>query len=65
MKKTLRKCNEGASMLHLSRVELRCKLQEKLQCVSVPFVFRAVRGFSCSRVQTKFADFRVQIIGTK
>lgn len=39
MKKALAKCNEDAyfPILHLSRVELRCKLQAKLQCVTVPY----------------------------
>ena len=38
MKNTLAKCNEDAYLpsLHLSTVELRCKLQEKLNRVTWP-----------------------------
>ena len=38
MKNTLAKCNEDAYLpsLHLSTVELRCKLQEKLHRVTWP-----------------------------
>ena len=38
MKSTLAKCNEDAYLpsLHLSTVELRCKLQEKLHRVTWP-----------------------------
>ena len=41
MKKILAKCNENAYLpiLHLSRVEQRCKLQEILQHATVPKVF--------------------------
>lgn len=41
MKKTSAHCNEDAyfSILHLSKVELRRKLQEKLKHVTVPELF--------------------------
>ena len=53
MKNTLAKCNEDAYLpsLHLSTVELRCKLQEKLHRMSWPTLLRTD---SCN---TRLSDY--------
>ena len=44
VEKTSAECNEDSylnlAILHLSRVELRCKLQEKLHCVTWPSLIK-------------------------
>ena len=46
MKRKSEKCNEDEYLpiLDLLRMELRCKLQEKLQRVTVPYIIKDLKG---------------------
>ena len=55
VEKTSAECNEDSylAILHLSRVELHCKLQEKLHRVTWPLELRRAKLFFSHQTEVK------------
>jgi hypothetical protein len=59
VEKTSAECNEDSylAILHLSRVELHCKLEEKLHRVTWPLLYSDILRFDYSLEFRHYQDF--------